>query len=102
MSNINRRTDILERKAPQLPSTSLARPYVQELRRAQAASQISYRTIASRLTEKGIRTSTALIGKIMQGTHTTTERAEALSAMLGRPIIELFSHPNGDPIGGVL
>ena len=80
-------------------SPGLVIPRAENLTEARKESGLSYRALAHRLAEEGVPTNFGGLPKIFHGQPTSIGRAHAIAVVLGKPIQDLFTHGNGDPIG---
>ena len=70
------------------------------LRQLKESSGLSLREISRRVAARGISFNRTKFPAILNGQTTSLERAEALADVFGVPVQAIFTHANGDPIGG--
>lgn len=82
--------------------SALALPRQAALADAHGRSGLSYRELETRITQDtGVKFTRPLLHRVItQGRPTSLDRAEALAQVLGANVGDLFTHANGDPIGG--
>lgn len=78
---------------------SLVTPKIADLGEARKHSGLTYRALAAKIAAQGMPSTFGGVAKIFRGQPTSIQRAQAISQALGRPIQDLFTHGNGDPIG---
>ena len=80
-------------------SPGLVIPRAENLVKARKESGLTYRALARRLADEGIASNPGGLQKVFKGRSTSLERAPAIADVSGKPMQELFTHGNGDPIG---